>query len=161
MRYYLLGLVVLSGALGGCSGNGTDDSLYGPGIRMIGFSVRYPEGWSAHTYFYSNLKVQGGHISGGEKPLVHLVEDNVPEELWKLLCRAAEKIKDEEIQPEKIDSTKPVYKIHISYDNGETRAFETQVGQEYNNESLDDLAYLLQKNERIYTHQKGKEWIYK
>ena len=161
MRNYLLGLLVLSAALGGCSGNGTDDSLYGPGIRMIGFAVRYPEGWSAHTYFYSNLRVQGGHISGGEKPVVHLVEDNGPEELWKLLCKAAEKIKDEEIQPETIDSTKPVYKIQIGYDNGETHAFETQVGQPYNNESLDDLAYLLQKNERIYSHQKGKEWIYK
>ncbi len=143
MRYYLLGLLILSAALGGCSGKGTDDSLYSPGIRMIGFSVRYPKGWSAHTYFYSNLKVQGGHISGGEKPVVHLVEDNAAEELWKLLCKAAEKIKDEEIRPEKIDSTKPVYKIQIAYDNGETRAVEREVGQRYKNESLDDLAYLL------------------
>ncbi|UCF42798.1 MAG: hypothetical protein JSV99_09440 [Planctomycetota bacterium] len=161
MRYYLLDLLILSAALAGCSGNDRDDSLYSPGVKMIGFSVRYPEGWSAHTYFYSNLKVQGGHISGGEKPVVHLVEDNLPEELWKLLYEAAEKIKDEEIQSVIIDSTEPVYKIYISYDNGETYAFETHVGQEYNDESLDDLAYLLQKNERIYSHQKGKEWIYK
>jgi hypothetical protein len=128
---------------------------------MIGFSVRYPEGWGAHTYFYSNLKVQGGHISGGEKPVVHLVEDNAAEELWKVLYRLAEKIEDKGIQAVKIDSTKPVYKIQIAYDDGQTRAFETQVGQRYKNESLDDLAYLLQKNERIYSHQKGKEWIYK
>jgi hypothetical protein len=40
-------------------------------------------------------------------------------------------------------------------------AFETHVGQQYNNESLDDLAYLLEKNERIYVHQKDNEWIYK
>lgn len=161
MKYYLLSLLILSAALFGCSGSGRDDSLYSPGIKMIGFSVRYPEGWSAHTYFYSNLKVQGGHISGGEKPLVHLVEDNVPEELWKLLYRLAEKIEGEEIRAVKIDSTKPVYKIQIAYDDGETHTFETQVGQRYKNESLDDLAYLLQKNERIYSHQKGNEWIYK
>lgn len=161
MRYYLLGLLVLTAAVGGCGGNGRDESLYSPGIKMLGFSVRYPEGWRAYTYFYSNLKVQGGHISGGEEPVVHLVEDNVSEELWKLLYNAAEKIKDEEVRPEKIDSTKPVYKIQIAYDNGETHTFETQVGQAYNNESLDDLAYLLQKNKRIYSHQKGKEWIYK
>jgi hypothetical protein len=160
MRNCLLGLLVLSAAVGGCAGNGREGSLYRPGIKMIGFSVRYPEGWRAYTYFYSNLKVQGGHTSGGEKPFVHLVEDNAAEELWKLLCKGAEKIEDEEIRPETIDSTKPVYKIQIAYDNGKTRAFETQVGQAYNNESLDDLAYLLQKNERIYSHQKGKEWIY-
>ncbi len=161
MRNCLLGLLILSAAVAGCAEKGREDSLYRPGIKMIGFSVRYPEGWRAHTYFYSNLKVQGGHISAGEEPVVHLVEDNAAEELWKLLYNAAEKIEDEEIRPEKIDSTKPVYKIQIGYDNGETRAFETQVGQPYNNESLDDLAYLLQKNERIYSHQKGKEWIYK
>jgi hypothetical protein len=89
------------------------------------------------------------------------VEDSAAEELWKILYRLAEKIEDEQIQAVKIDSTKPVYKIQIAYDNGETRAFETQVGQRYKNERLDDLAYLLQKNERIYSHQKGKEWIYK
>ena len=161
MRKCLLVLLVLSAAVVGCAEKGRDNSLYRPGIKMIGFSVRYPEGWRAHTYFYSNLKVQGGHISGGEEPVVHLVEDNAAEELWKILYRLAEKIEDEEIQAVKIDAEKPVYKIQIAYDNGETRAFETQVGQRYKNESLDDLAYLLQKNERIYSHQKGKEWIYK
>jgi hypothetical protein len=145
MRYYLLCVLVLSAAVVGCGGKSTDESLYSPGIKMIGFSVRYPEGWRAHTYFYSNLKVQGGHISAGEEPVVHLVEDNAAEELWKLLYKAAEKIKDEEIQAVKVDATKPVYKIQIAYDDGETHAFETRVGQAYNNKSLDDLAYLLRR----------------
>jgi hypothetical protein len=161
MRHYLLSVLILLIPLVGCSRNATDDSSYAPAIKMIGFSVTYPDGWSAHTYFYSNLKVQGGHISGGEKPFVHLVEDNSPEELWQLLYKSAEKIKYHQIQPLTIDSDKPVYKIHISYDNGQMHAFETHVGQQYNNESLDDLAYLLEKNERIYVHQKDNEWIYK
>jgi hypothetical protein len=124
MRNCLLGLLVLSAALAGCAGNHADDSLHTPGIKMIGFSVRYPEGWSAHTYFYSNLKVQGGHISGGEKPVVHLVEDNLAEELWKLLYRLAEEIKDEQIRPSKIDfviTAKRMPSKHMSANNIITR----------------------------------------
>jgi len=161
MKYYLFSLLFLLTPLVGCSGNDTNDSSYTPVINMIGFSVTYPDGWSAHTYFYSNLKVQGGHISGGEKPFLHLVEDDLPKELWQLFYKSAQKIKYQEIQTVKMDANKPVYKIHLSYDNGQTHAFETHIGQKYNNQSLDDLAYLLQKNERIYTHQKGNKWTYK
>ncbi|MHC4571656.1 MAG: hypothetical protein ACYS0C_06230 [Planctomycetota bacterium] len=161
MRYYLPSFLFLLILLVGCSGNDTNDSSYTPAIKMIGFQATYPNGWRAHTYFYSDLKVQGGHISGGEKPFLHLVEDNLPEELWRLLCKSAQQIKYEKIQPLQLDSNKPVYKIHISYDNGQTHAFQTNVGQKYNNQTLDDLAYLLQKNERIYIHQKENKWIYK
>jgi hypothetical protein len=161
MKFYLFSLFFLLTPLVGCSGNDTKDDSYTPDVKMIGFSVIYPDGWSAHTYFYSNLKVQGGHISGGEKPFVHLVEDNLPKELWKLFYKLAQKINYQEIPSVKMDSNKPVYKIHISSDSGQTHAFETHVGQKYNNESLDDLAFLLQKNERIYIHQKENKWIYK
>ncbi|UCC23493.1 MAG: hypothetical protein JSW23_05430, partial [Planctomycetota bacterium] len=44
MRKCLLGLLVLSTAVAGCAEKGKEDSLYQPGIKMIGFSVRYPEG---------------------------------------------------------------------------------------------------------------------
>ena len=157
----MLSLFFLLILLVGCSGNDTNDSSYTPAIKMIGFSATYPDGWSAHTYFYSDLKVQGGHISGGEKPFLHLVEDNLPEELWQLFYKSAQQIKSAEIRLVQLDSNKPVYRIHISYDNGQTNVFETNVGQKYNNESLDDLAYLLHKNERIYSHQKKNKWIYK
>jgi len=161
MKYYLFGLLFLLIALVGCSGNDTNHGKYIPAINMIGFSVTYPDRWSAHTYFYSNLKVQGGHISGGEKPFVHLVEDTLPLKLWNLFYKSAQQLKYQQINPVKMDSSKPVYKIHISYDNGRTDIFETNIGQKYNNAGLDDLAYLLQKNERIYSHQKQNKWTYK
>ena len=161
MRYYLFTLLFLLTLSVGCVRNDTNDSSYTPAINMVGFSVIYPDGWGAHTYFYSNLKVLGGHKSGGEKPFLHLVEDDLPEELWELFYKLAQKIRYEEIQPIKMDSSEPVYKIHISYDNGQTDVFETYVGQKYNDQGLDDLAYLLQQNERIYIHQKEHKWIYK
>jgi hypothetical protein len=161
MKYYLFSLLFLLTMLVGCSGNDKNDCTHIPAINMIGFSVIYPDRWSAHTYFYSNLKVQGGHISGGEKPFVHLVEDTLPRELWNLFYKSAQQLKYQQIHPVKMDSNKPVYKIHISYDNGQTHVFETNIGQKYNNRILDDLAYLLQKNERIYSHQKEDQWNYK
>ncbi|UCH89275.1 MAG: hypothetical protein JSV49_01110 [Thermoplasmata archaeon] len=161
MRYYLFMLLFLLTLSAGCVRNDTNGSSYTPAINMVGFSVVYPDGWGAHTYFYPNLTVQGGHKSGGEKPFLHLVEDNLSEELWELFYKLAERIRYQEIRQVKMDSNEPVYKIHISYDNGQTDVFETYVGQKYDNQSLDDLAYLLQQNERIYSHQKKSEWIYK
>lgn len=127
-------------------------------ITKIGFSVTYTNGWSAHTDFYTNLSVRGDHISGGNRPFVHMVEDTASKELWSRLEALA--LKAAAVSPIDLNpNPDPTYCIRITFADGKVVEYERDVKQEYDNTHLKELCSLIMKNERIYSFQEGKPWI--
>lgn len=129
-------------------------------LQKIGFSVRYQNGWSAYTDFLQNLSVNGGHISGGNEVFVHMVDDKASKELWEILNNLASKVIETpsiELSPD----TNPVYVINLTLSDGTSLFYERELEKKYDNTNLDELASLIGKNERIYSHQKGNPWILK
>lgn len=126
-------------------------------ISRIGFSVRYGNGWSAHTGFSEDLSVSGAHISGGEDVFVHMVEDTASKELWARLKVIALKVAA--IEPINLDpDPDPVYIIRIELSDNRVLEYERELTKEYSNINLRELSNLIGKNQRIYSHQKGKPW---
>lgn len=129
-------------------------------IQKIGFSVRYNDGWSAHTDFSEDLSVKGAHISGGKEVFVHMVDDKASKKLWKILKTLASRI----IKTPSIDlnpDPNPIYVINIALSDGTNLFYERELKKKFNNINLDELSSIIGKNERIYSHQKGKTWILK
>lgn len=131
-----------------------------PTVKKVGFSVRYKNGWFAHTDFSEDLSVSGAHISGGEKVFVHMVEDKASKELWELLSNSALKI----IKKPSMDlnpDPDPVYAITITLSDGTNLFYERELEKKYDDINLNGLSNIIGKNQRIYIHQKGKPWILK
>lgn len=130
-------------------------------IKSIEFKVIYANnGGSAQTCFSNDLSVDGAHLSGGEKPFVHPVDDKASKELWDFLEDIAEKVM--KIPPISLNpKPDPVLIININFTNGKSLSYERELKNKFNNTDLDLLADILRKNERIYQNQKGRPWVLK
>jgi hypothetical protein len=122
------------------------------------FTVRYPEGWTAWTSFSRDGTVRGGHLSGGEKPVVHLVEDAAPATLVEETFGLAARAWDLGVRCPSVTGGEPVYAIEIGLTDGSARRYATNLKASFDDQVLAELAVLLDRNQRIYSHQRGTSW---
>jgi predicted outer membrane protein len=128
-----------------------------PRVTRVGFAASYPNGWSANTCFGEDLRVSGGHMSGGPDVTVHLTEDKASPELWARLSELAMKASSlpmRELQPR----PEKVYAITMNLSDGRNLRFETALDAGYQDAALQALADLLHANERVYSYQQSKGW---
>ena len=60
----------------------TDSELTANDVKEIYFQVGYGNGWTCETTYKSDLSVDGGHMSGGKFPVLHIVNNSPARTSW-------------------------------------------------------------------------------